>query len=115
MSGSDESQRISKSQMTFARPFRLGEMEEIFPAGEYNVETDEELLLGVSFPAYRRVAAVIQRVAGLPGETPQSIAISDPRQLDLALLRDRAENAQDPVSADSGTLLRIGSAPEVSA
>jgi hypothetical protein len=111
MSGSDVSQRITKSLVTFARPFRLGEMAEIFPAGKYNVETDEELLLGVSFPAYRRVAAVIQRVAEPSESTPQSIAISDPRQLDFALVRDQAESAQDPSSEDSSASPRVGLAP----
>src|SRR5690348_5954080 len=47
------SRTISKT-VTFARPFRLDGLNAIQPAGSYVVETDEELLQALSFPAYRR-------------------------------------------------------------
>ena len=31
----------------------------MLPAGDYRVVTDEELIEGVSFPAYRRIATMI--------------------------------------------------------
>lgn len=42
--------------MTFMLPFVLDGSDREIPAGEYQLETDEELIEGLSFPAYRRVA-----------------------------------------------------------
>ena len=44
--------RTSRRTVTFARPFSLRGIETEQPAGTYAVETDEELLEGLSFPAY---------------------------------------------------------------
>ncbi len=52
--------RTSKKTVTFRRPFVLGGFDEVLPAGAYSVETDEELLEGISFPAYRRILTLIQ-------------------------------------------------------
>jgi hypothetical protein len=51
--------RTSKKTVTFRKPFVLGGFDEVLPAGAYSVETDEELLEGISFPAYRRILTVI--------------------------------------------------------
>jgi hypothetical protein len=51
--------RTSKKTVTFLRPFVLSAINEEQPAGVYTVETDEELLEGISFPAYRRVLTLI--------------------------------------------------------
>jgi hypothetical protein len=48
----------SRKTVTFARPFSLSGIK-VQPAGTYTVETDEELLPGLSFPAYRRIATLI--------------------------------------------------------
>src|SRR5688500_20154662 len=55
--------RTTKSTVTFTRPFRLGAFGEQLPAGRYPIETDEELLEGVSFPAYRRTATMMRLIA----------------------------------------------------
>jgi hypothetical protein len=88
--------RTSKRTVTFRRPFILGELDEKQPAGAYIVETDEELLEGISFPAYRRIATLIRLHAkpGRPGIT-QTLYI-DPKELEAALLRD-AKPAPPPV------------------
>jgi hypothetical protein len=52
--------RTSKKTVIFRRPFVLGGFDEVVPAGAYSVETDEELLEGISFPAYRRILTLIQ-------------------------------------------------------
>lgn len=52
--------RTTKSMVTFTRPFNLTGFDGEQPAGSYSVETDEELLEGVSFPAYRRMATMMQ-------------------------------------------------------
>ena len=51
--------RTSSKTVSFMRPFSLGGFDEMLPAGAYSVETDEALLEGVSFPAYRRIGTLI--------------------------------------------------------
>jgi hypothetical protein len=51
--------RTSRKTVTFRRPFSLSGLDEMQPAGTYTVETNEELLEGPSFPAWRRTATVI--------------------------------------------------------
>jgi len=81
--------RTTKTAVTFASPFVLGDFDEVLPAGIYQVETDEELLEGLSFPAYRRKSTVIHlhAEAGHPGRM-RSLQI-DPKELDAALERDQ--------------------------
>jgi len=59
----------------------------VLPEGAYIVETDEELLEGISFPVYRRIASLIHlhAHAGLT----QTLSV-DPKELDAALCRDEA-------------------------
>lgn len=51
--------RTTKKTVTFANSFKLGDFEEVLPPGTYEVETDEELLEGLSFHAYRRTLTLI--------------------------------------------------------
>lgn len=92
--------RTSKTTVTFRRPFVLGGFDEVLQAGTYSVETDEELLEGISFPAYRRILTVIHLHAqpGHPGLT-QMLTI-DPKELDAALKRDQT-SAEIAVGRDS--------------
>jgi hypothetical protein len=41
------------------RPFLLKGVDRMLPAGAYRVVTDEELIEGLSFAVYRRVATMI--------------------------------------------------------
>lgn len=86
--------RTSKNTVTFRRPFVLDGFNEILPAGAYSVETEEKLLEGVSFPAYRRTSTLIHLHTRLdhPGRT-RALMI-DPNELDAALKRDRAPVAR---------------------
>jgi hypothetical protein len=73
--------------VTFARPFFLTALGADQSAGDYTIETDEELLLDMSFPAYRRVATRIFLHA--PGDDRiTGIATIDPEELEEALLKD---------------------------
>jgi hypothetical protein len=45
--------RTSSKTVTFAHPFLLKGVDRILAAGDYRVVTDEELIEGLSFPAYR--------------------------------------------------------------
>ena len=81
--------RTSKRVVTFGHPFVLDSFDTELPAGDYDVETDEELLEGISFTAYRRILTVIHLPPkpGRPG-VMQTLSI-DPNELDAALERDR--------------------------
>lgn len=92
--------RTSKRTVTFRRPFVLGGYGDVLPAGAYDVETDEELLEDMSFPAYRRILTAIHlhARADRPGLT-QTLTI-DPNELDAALERDQASE-DAPVGRDA--------------
>ncbi len=47
--------------MIFDRPFRLSGIDKLFPAGIYDVATEEEQIDGVSFPAFRRLQTYVTR------------------------------------------------------
>lgn len=85
--------RTTKQTVTFRRPFNLASFDRTLPAGAYKVETDEELLEGISFQAYRRIATLIHlhAHAGEPGLT-QTLII-DPQELDAARANDAAPPA----------------------
>jgi hypothetical protein len=82
--------RTSRKTVTFTRPFSLSGIDEAQPPGTYVVETDEELLEDLSFPAYRRVATLIW-LRSQPGRAiaEQMVAI-DPLELEAAQERDAA-------------------------
>jgi hypothetical protein len=51
--------RMTSKTVIFAQPFVVDEEDGEQPPGIYTVETEEELLETVSFPAYRRVSTVM--------------------------------------------------------
>ena len=80
--------RTSRKNVTFTRPFSLSGIDGLQPAGSYTVETDEELLPGLSFPAYRRIATLM--VLRSRGGGPVEVANIDPLELQSAQERDAA-------------------------
>jgi hypothetical protein len=72
--------------MTFNRPFSLTAVDKVQPAGTYAVDIDEELIEGLSFLAYRRVATTIYLplVQGNHGSV-QAVRV-DPQELTAAHL-----------------------------
>ena len=80
--------RTSRTTLTFKQPFSLSGIDEVQPAGTYTVETDEELLPGVSFPAYRRIASLIFLRSSGVGAVVEEIANIDPLELQAAQERD---------------------------
>jgi hypothetical protein len=91
--------RSTTATVTFAHPFSLSGMDDVLPAGTYTVETEEELVEGLSFPAYRRLSTVLL----LPGAAGSSIRFQaldvDPSELEEALRRDAlADGASGPAS-----------------
>jgi hypothetical protein len=87
--------RTTKSTVTFVRPFRLGEFGEQLPAGRYPIEVDEEMVDGMSFPAYQRTATMMQLMPDPQRPSVTEIAMVDPQQLEEALTMD---GMQPPMS-----------------
>lgn len=87
--------RTSRRAVVFSRPFSLRGIETEQPAGTYMVETDEELLEGLSFPAYRRVATTIF----LPAR-PGSVVSG--RLVSIDLLEMEAAQQRDATSESKG-------------
>ncbi len=67
--------RTQRSTLVFARPFRLNGEPRPQPAGTYLVETEEELLEGLSFPAYRRIAMTITLQSARAGSVVQALSV----------------------------------------
>jgi hypothetical protein len=63
--------RSHTETLVFDTPFRLKGLDRLLPAGSYDVLTDEEMIEGLSFPCFRRVATTIK----VPGEWPFASAI----------------------------------------
>lgn len=77
--------RTTCRTMTFFRPFKLSGMESEQPAGRYAVETDEELLEDLSFPAYRRTATYLTLPRRAHGVSSVEMIRVDPTELDAAV------------------------------
>ncbi|WP_315803836.1 hypothetical protein [Bradyrhizobium sp. SZCCHNS3002] len=63
--------RSRREFVTFRHPFRIRSIERLLPQGTYEVVTDEEMIEGLSFAAYRRVATMMM----LPADRPHSGAV----------------------------------------
>lgn len=82
-------QRIVPSTITFGKPFQLSGFEEPLPAGTYKIETLEELIEGLSFPAWRRIETLLFLLQP-PGQPKLTqVAVVDPVELEEARLRDQ--------------------------
>jgi hypothetical protein len=79
--------RSRERTVCFTKPFVLAGVDHLLPAGKYRVTTDEELIEGISFPVYRRVATTIFVSAKTPPGSIEMIVI-DPAALQVALDRD---------------------------
>ena len=78
--------RTRRKIVTFRRPFSLQGVGQMLPAGVYEVATDEEMIEGLSFPVYRRVATTMLVPAPSFKGSVEMLTI-DP--LDLAAAEDR--------------------------
>jgi hypothetical protein len=81
--------RSLSETVVFNKPFLLKGVDRILPAGDYRVVTDEELIEGISFPAYRRVSTMIFVPAASHGTAIEMVTI-DPLDLRIALDQDAA-------------------------
>lgn len=78
--------RINSRQVTFRRPFFLSGFDAPQAAGTYTVDTEEELLETLSFPAWKRAATTMRLThAGATEYRP-----INPDELNEALVLDAA-------------------------
>jgi hypothetical protein len=63
----DMTTRSRREMVHFKHPFRIKGVDRLLPPGAYEVITDEEMIEGLSFPSFRRVATMIM----VPGAAPR--------------------------------------------
>jgi hypothetical protein len=82
--------RSRRETITFRHPFRIRGVERLLPAGAYEVITDEEMIEGLSFAAFRRVATMIMVPAAEPRSSAMemisigSVDLSDAQRIDAS-------------------------------
>ena len=82
-------ERTIETTVTFRHPFTLAALEGPQPAGTYTIETTEEEIPDVSFPAFLRRETLMRLPAVTrPGGTTQAFPV-DPAELTAALAADR--------------------------
>ena len=92
------STRTTNETITFMHPFKLSELDEVQPAGRYVVETNEELIQGLSFPVYRRLSTFIH-LAGSPNSSELARVVdTDPAKLAAARAIDARAEEIVPIS-----------------
>lgn len=91
--------RTTRKTVTFTRSFVLGDAGTQAP-GTYEVDTDEELIDGLSFVAYRRVATLIKLRRG--GAT--EVFKVNPAELDAALMLDAGLTVGSPLHPAGGSV-----------
>jgi hypothetical protein len=85
--------RTKRHTVTFGHAFTLKGVDRSLSPGAYEVVTDEELIEGLSFPVYRRVATAIMLPAqGLSATEMMSVS---PDDITAALALDRARTDGD--------------------
>lgn len=80
--------RTRRESITFRHGFDLRGIEGHFPAGTYDIDTDEELLDSLSVTAYRRVATSITVPLTGAGAGSYQVMKIDPADLEAARDRD---------------------------
>ncbi|MBR2119805.1 MAG: hypothetical protein V4458_01455 [Pseudomonadota bacterium] len=58
--------RSRRETVVFQHPVRIKGIDRVLVAGSYEVVTDEEMIEGLSFPSFRRIATMIM----VPGTPP---------------------------------------------
>jgi hypothetical protein len=80
--------RTTETTVTFKNPFRLESFDRLQPAGTYRLVVDEEEILGLSFPAYRRRSTVLHVPACSSESNSRQAFPVDPKELEAALAAD---------------------------
>lgn len=83
--------RSRREIVTFKHPFQIRGIDRLLPAGAYEIITDEEMIEGLSFASFRRVATMIMvPAAASRGATMEMISIgsvdlSDAQRIDASV------------------------------
>lgn len=77
--------RTTRTTIAFAHPFRFKSIDETFPAGRYEIETDEEAIEAGAQTAYRRTRTLL--LVKTPGQV-RTVDVK-PHELDQALAADK--------------------------
>ena len=85
--------RSRRETITFRHPAHIRGIERVLPAGAYEVVTDEEMIEGLSFASYRRVATMITVPSeGVRGATEMlsigSVDLADAQRIDASAAND---------------------------
>ena len=67
----DMTMRSRRETVHFKHPFQIKGVDRLLSAGAYEVVTDEEMIEGLSFPCFRRVATMIM----VPGAAPRHSSV----------------------------------------
>lgn len=84
--------RTRRETITFAHPARIQGIDRLLPAGDYQVLTDEEMIEGLSFPSFRRIATMIMVPSAPPHHSMEMLAITS---VDLEAAQQRDAMASD--------------------
>lgn len=82
--------RTRRETLTFRHPFRLAGIDRLVPAGAYDVVTDEELIEGLSFASFRRIATMITIPAAPPHQSSMEMIAVGATELADAQRNDAA-------------------------
>ena len=86
--------RSRREIVTFKHPFQIRGIDRLLPAGSYEVITDEEMIEGLSFASFRRVATMMMvPAAASRGSTMEMVSIgsvdlSDAQRIDASAPND---------------------------
>ena len=97
--------RSSTSFVVFKHRFVLPGSPDEFPAGQYELLVEEELLDGLCFPAFRETAAFLLIFGARPGSAPKEMRPTTSADIQVALehdaeLDERAGEAGSAFSAE---------------
>jgi len=81
--------RTRRSTASFRHPFLLAGLSDPQPPGDYDVDEDEQVVEGLSWIAWHRVATFIHLPAGNEGARSRQMVEIDHADLEIALDLDR--------------------------
>jgi hypothetical protein len=88
------STRTTHSVVHFSAPFALRGVDEMLPPGDYAIDEDEELIDGISWLAYRRVATFIHLPSMASNSRTSQLISIDHAELEAALQQDQAKGVR---------------------
>jgi hypothetical protein len=85
--------RSRRETVIFKHPFQIRGIDRPLPAGAYEVITDDEMIEGLSFASFRRVATmIVVPAAGLRGSAVEMISIGSVDLSDALLIDANVPN-----------------------